>query len=82
MRLAYLTRGVHLFMALFVVAGGIVMMDDSGRFDEHPAVASAAEAIRGVGSAELSGPLEEVGEIKESVERIAGSFTDLADALN
>ncbi len=82
MSFIHFARGVHFLTAFFIAASAIVLVDDSGVFGEHAALASTAEAIRGVGSGELAGGLKEFGDIKDGASRIADSFSEVARALN
>lgn len=77
-----LARVIHLVMALFIGASGVVLVDDSGVLGDQPALESTADAMREVGSGELSGGLDEFDDIRNAVRRIAGSFNDIANALD
>lgn len=76
-----IVRAAWLIMAVYLAASAVVMADDRGLVDEEGAVASTAEAMRGLGSGELTGGLEELGELVDTARRVADSFNELGRAF-
>lgn len=76
-------RIVHVIFALCVAASAVEMADRSGLGGEQSALASTAEAMRTVRSADLpTGSLDEFRELSRYVRRIAGSLDQVAEELD
>lgn len=76
-----IVRAAWLVMAVYLAASAVVMADDRGLVDHEGTVASTAEAMRGLGSGELTGGLEELSDLIETAREILDSFNELGRAL-